>query len=88
MPHNSPWKPSDFSKEHSDLAPVLRATPDNGDQLFAAYRWTCTEPEFSRDAELHMPVLREAAAKLRYMGRAEDRVECEVHWHTNGIRSR
>lgn len=83
MPHNSPAK-GDFARYHPDLAPVLRATPDHDGELFAAYRWTNDTPEFSRDAELHLPALREAAAKLRYMGRAEDRVECEVHWHTNG----
>jgi CRISPR-associated protein Csb2 len=80
MPHNSPWKPGEFSREHSDLAPVLRATPAYDGQLFAAYRWTGDAQEFSRNAELHLPTLCEAAAKLRYMGRAEDRVECEVHW--------
>lgn len=81
MPHNSPAK-GDFSRYHPDLAPVLRATPDHDGPLFAAYRWTDDAPAFSRDAELHLPALRDAAAKLRYMGRAEDRVECEVHWHT------
>src|ERR1035441_9831401 len=80
MPHNSPAK-GDFSRYHPDLAPVLRATPEYDEPLFAAYRWTDDAPEFSRDAELHLPALRDATAKLRYMGRAEDRVECEVHWH-------
>jgi CRISPR-associated protein Csb2 len=79
MPHNSPAK-GDFSRYHPDLAPVLRATPEYDEPLFAAYRWTDDAPEFSRDAELHLPALRDATAKLRYMGRAEDRVECEVHW--------
>jgi CRISPR-associated protein Csb2 len=84
MPHNSPCKPGDFSKSHIDHAPVLRATPEHDEPLFAAYRWTDDTPEFSRDAELHLSALRDAAAKLRYMGRAEDRVECEIHWHTKG----
>jgi CRISPR-associated protein Csb2 len=83
MPHNSPAK-GDFSRYHPDLAPVLRATPEHDGPLFAAYRWTDDAPEFSRDAELYLPALRDAAAKLRYIGRAEDRVECEVHWHTKG----
>jgi len=83
MPHNSPAK-GDFARYHPDLAPVRRATPDHDGQLFSAYRWTDDTPEFSREAELHLPALHEAAAKLRYLGRAEDRVECEVHWHTNG----
>ena len=83
MPHNSPAK-GDFARYHPDLAPVWRATPDHDGLLFAGYRWTDDAPQFSRDAELHLPALREAAAKLRYMGRAEDRVECEVHWHADG----
>jgi len=83
MPHNSPAK-GDFSRYHPDLAPVFRATPEHDGPLFAAYRWTEDAPEFSPDAELHLPALCDAAAKLRYMGRAEDRVECEVNWHTKG----
>jgi len=83
MPHNSPAK-GDFSRYHPDLAPVLRATPEHDEPLSAAYRWTADTPKFSRDAELHLLALRDAAAKLRYMGRAEDRVECEVDWHTEG----
>jgi CRISPR-associated protein Csb2 len=83
MPHNSPAK-GDFSRYHPDLAPVLRATPEYDGPLFAAYRWTDNLPEFSRDAELHLPALREVAAKLRYLGRAEDRVECEARWQAGG----
>lgn len=83
MPHNSPAK-GDFARYHPDLAPVLRATPEHEGPLVAAYRWANEAPNFSREAELHLPALREAAAKLRYLGRAEDRVECEVQWHANG----
>lgn len=81
MPHNSPAK-GDFSRYHPDLAPVHRATPEHEGSLSAAYRWTGDTPEFCREAELHLPALCDAGAKLRYMGRAEDRIECEVHWHT------
>lgn len=84
MPHNSPAK-GDFSRYHPDLAPVLRAMPENGGELFATYRWIEGMPEFCRNAELHLPALREAAAKVRYLGRAEDRVECEVQWQTGEI---
>lgn len=82
MPHNSPAK-GDFARYHNDLAPVLRATPERDSPLFAAYRWTDDSADFRQKAELHLPALREAAAKLRYVGRAEDRVECEVRWHIN-----
>src|SRR5206468_4059108 len=82
MPHNSPAK-GDFARYHPDLAPVWRATPDHDGALFVAYRWTDETPEFSRDVELHLPGLYEAGAKLRYLGRAEDRVECEVQWHVD-----
>lgn len=83
MPHNSPAK-GDFSGYHHDLAPVFHAMPERDGTLFAAYHWTDDAPEFSRNAELHLPALRDAAAKLRYMGRAEDRVECVIHWHAEG----
>jgi CRISPR-associated protein Csb2 len=79
MPHNSPAK-GNFSRYHPDLAPVVRATPDHDGPLLAAYRWADESLEFCQKAELHLAALREAAAKLRYVGRAEDRVECEVHW--------
>jgi CRISPR-associated protein Csb2 len=85
MPHNSPAK-NDFARYHPDLAPVLRATPEHDDHLLAAYRWTEESPDFASNAELYLPALREAAAKLGYMGRAEDRVECEVYWHTEEAR--
>ncbi len=79
-----PSKPDGFQQRlRPDLAPVLRATPCEDGDLVAEYRWTSDAPEFSRDAEYHLPALREAAAKLRYMGRAEDRVECEVLWREN-----
>ncbi len=82
MPHNSPAE-GDFARYHPDLAPVLRATPDGAGPLFAAYRWTSDTPAFSCEAENHLPALRDAAARLRYLGRAEDRVECEVLWHAD-----
>ena len=83
MPHNSPAK-GDFSRYHPDLAPVFRATPEHDGPLMVAYRWTGDSPEFCRHAELHLPALRDGAARLRYLGRAEDRVEGEVEWQTNG----
>lgn len=83
MPHNSPAK-GDFTRYHPDLAPVFRATPHHYGPLFAAYRWANDSPEFARGVELHLPALRDAAAKLRYMGRAEDRAECEVFSHPDG----
>lgn len=82
MPHNSPAK-GDFARYGSDLAPVRRATPDHDGPLLAGYHWTGDTADFHLNAVLHLPALREAAAKLRYMGRAEDRVECEVHWRTD-----
>ena len=84
MPHNSPAKRGDFSSPHLDLAPVFHATPEHGGNLLAAYRWAGDPVEFRRNAELHLPALQDVTAKLRYMGRAEDRVECEVRWHADG----
>jgi CRISPR-associated protein Csb2 len=80
MPHNSPAKPSDFAEEHTDLAPVFRATPKHDGNLFVAYRWMDDSDGFREKSEMHLPALREAAAKLRYLGRAEDRVECDILW--------
>jgi len=79
MPHNSPAK-GDFSRYHPDLAPVFRASPEHHDNLFVAYRWMGDTVEFCRKAEHHLAGLKEAAAKLRYLGRAEDRMECEIIW--------
>lgn len=81
MPHNSPAK-NDFARYHNDLAPVFRATPEHGDLLLVGYRWRDESPGFQQDAETHLPALRDAAARLRYLGRAEDRVECEIQWLT------
>ena len=53
MPHNSPAK-GDFSRYHPDLAPVLRAMPEQDGPLIAAYRWTDDAPEFYSNAELHL----------------------------------
>lgn len=81
MPHNSPAK-GDFTRYHPDLAPVFHATPEHDGPLLAAYRWADESPEFADKATLHVFALRDASAKLRYIGRAEDRVECEVLWPT------
>jgi CRISPR-associated protein Csb2 len=83
MPHNSQAK-GDFARYHSDLAPVLRATPDHNGPLCVTYRWIDDTADFREKAQVHLPALHEAAAKLRYLGRAEDRVECEILWHTSG----
>ncbi|HEX4232229.1 MAG TPA: type I-U CRISPR-associated protein Csb2 [Bryobacteraceae bacterium] len=79
MPHNSPAK-GDFARHHPDLAPVFHATPEPDGNLLVAYRWTDDKAEFCQKVELHFAALKEAAAKLRYLGRAEDRTECEVIW--------
>jgi CRISPR-associated protein Csb2 len=79
MPHNSPAK-GDFSRYHPDLAPVFRATAEHDGDLVVAYRWMDHTAEFCGKAELHLATLKEAAAKLCYLGRAEDRVECEIIW--------
>lgn len=79
MPHNSPAK-GDFARYHNDLAPVLRATPVGDTMLTVCYLWHEESPDFLAQAGLHLPVLQDAGARLRYLGRAEDQVECEVRW--------
>jgi CRISPR-associated protein Csb2 len=76
MPHNSRAK-GDASRHHSDLAPVFRATALKG-ELQVSFHWKSDEPEFDRDSREHLPALKEAVAKLRYLGRAEDRVQCDL----------
>ncbi len=81
MPHNSPAK-GDFARHHNDLAPVLRATPKDDSKLLVQYIWAGDSREFSDDAGRHLHALHDAAARLRYLGRAEDRIECKVRWIT------
>jgi CRISPR-associated protein Csb2 len=77
MPHNSPAD-GDFSRHHPDLAPVYRATPIGNECLQVAFRWRSGDADFQQLAEHHLPALKDVAAKLRYLGRAEDQVESEV----------
>lgn len=86
MPHNSPAKPKagGFASYHNDLAPVLRATPMEKAPLFVEYRWDEGSPEFADKVQHHLPALQDATARLRYLGRAEDRVECIVRWIAEG----
>lgn len=83
MPHNSPAK-GDFARYHNDLAPVLRATPMENAPLLVEYRWIEDSSGFSNEIKHHLPALQDAAARLRYLGRAEDRVECIVRWIADG----
>jgi len=77
MPHNSRAK-GDPSRYLPDLAPVFRATPAHDAGLQVSFRWTSHEPEFHRVTQEHLPALKDILAKMRYLGRAEDRVECDV----------
>ena len=86
MPHNSPAKPKagGFASYHNDLAPVLRATPMENTPLIVEYQWKEDSHEFTDEIKRHLPALQDAAARLRYLGRAEDRVECMVRWIAEG----
>lgn len=77
MPHNSPAD-GDFSRHHPDLAPVYRATPSGDESLHVAFRWRSDDANFKSLAEQHLAALNDVTTKLRYLGRAEDQVECHV----------
>jgi CRISPR-associated protein Csb2 len=82
MPHNSRAK-GDASRYHPDLAPVFRATPAHDGDLQVSFRWTSHEPEFDLASRKYLPALEDAVAKLRYLGRGEDRVDCELLYQTD-----
>jgi CRISPR-associated protein Csb2 len=71
IPQNNP-KGADWASKSTLLAPTLRATPATGYDLEVHYCWLASD---DREAHLHIAVLTDAAARMTYLGRAEDRVE-------------
>lgn len=74
IPQNNP-KGADVGSKSTLLAPTLRATPASCADFEVHYRWLITD---EAEARLHLPVLADAAARMTYLGRAEDRVEAEA----------
>lgn len=71
IPQNNP-KGADLGGNSILLAPTLRATPANEQDLEVVYRWQLNEGSQNNP---HLRVLENAALQLSYLGRAEDRVE-------------
>ncbi|TAN22613.1 MAG: type I-U CRISPR-associated protein Cas5/Cas6 [Acidobacteria bacterium] len=76
MPHNSPAK-KEFARYHIDLAPYLRAAASDPGALRVDYFWELSGHGLA-EARDNLDSLNEAAAKLGYLGRAEDRVLCRA----------
>ncbi len=74
IPQNNP-KGADIASKSALLAPTLRATPAGFDALEVRYRWPIGD---EAEARQHLPALADAAARMTYLGRAEDRVEAEA----------
>lgn len=74
IPQNNPNK--NRLEQHSTLlAPTLKAVSPTDDSLQVHYHWAI-EP--TPDTERHVAILRDAAARVSYLGRAEDRAELSL----------
>jgi len=99
IPQNNPAK-SDFTRTSMLLAPTLlrRAVGRSSQPLMVDYIWKLRNSANEEACVQHRAVLEDLAAQIRYLGRAEDRIEahmsleelaavregCEM-WHpTNG----
>jgi CRISPR-associated protein Csb2 len=71
IPQNNPKGP-DLASKSLLLAPTVCAIPARSADVEVHYQWPLTN---EAEARQHLPVLADAAARLVYFGRAEDRVE-------------
>ncbi len=71
IPQNNPKK-SKLESKSALLAPTKKAVSVSGDPLEVCFHWRI---EKSKKTQAHLEVLTDAAARLSYLGRAEDRVE-------------
>jgi CRISPR-associated protein Csb2 len=74
IPQNNPKK-SKLDLKSALLAPTKRAVSLSGDPLEVCFHWPI---ERSEKTGTHLEVLADAAARLSYFGRAEDRVEVSL----------
>lgn len=77
IPQNNP-KGTDLGSKSMLLAPTMRATPANSQPLTVQYQWPLAD---ETEARQHLPALADAAARMAYFGRAEDRVESSAAIH-------
>lgn len=78
IPQNNPAK-SDLTKSSMLLAPALRVrVPATPGPLKVDYHWRIDTLSGQDLIEQHLPILRELAAQVRYLGRAEDQAEMRI----------
>lgn len=78
IPQNNP-KGADLGSKSLLLAPTVRATPVCPANLEVYYNWSLDN---ETEARLHVPALADAATRMVYFGRAEDRVEAAAEIRT------
>lgn len=71
IPQNNP-KVADLGSKSLLLAPTVRAAPVRAGDLEVYYHWPLDN---EAEARIHVPALADAATRMVYFGRAEDRVE-------------
>jgi CRISPR-associated protein Csb2 len=79
IPQNNPAK-TDLTKTSMLLAPTLpcRAVGRSSGPLKVDYVWWLEAPAAQEAAERYLSVLADLTAQVRYLGRAEDRVEARI----------
>ncbi|MBI3278437.1 MAG: type I-U CRISPR-associated protein Cas5/Cas6 [Acidobacteria bacterium] len=79
IPQNNPAK-TDLTRTSILLAQPLprRAVGRSRCPLTVVYIWPLENPAARQSAQEHIPVLRDLAAQVRYLGRAEDQIEAQI----------
>jgi CRISPR-associated protein Csb2 len=79
IPQNNPAK-TDLTRTSILLAPTLprRAVGRSRGPLSVTYIWQLEDVDSQQAAEQQLQTLRDLAAQVRYLGRAEDRVEGQI----------
>ncbi|MHC1769939.1 MAG: type I-U CRISPR-associated protein Csb2 [Verrucomicrobiia bacterium] len=74
IPQNNPKK-SRYNLKPTLLAPTRKAVSDTGEPLEVVYRWPLAT---ERIPDLYRDILTDAAARISYLGRSEDRAEVSL----------
>ncbi len=74
IPQNNPNK-SKLEQHSTLLAPTLKAVSRTDDPLEVRYHWAIEE---TSETERYLEILQDAAARVSYLGRAEDRAELSL----------
>ncbi|HTV39277.1 MAG TPA: type I-U CRISPR-associated protein Csb2 [Candidatus Sulfotelmatobacter sp.] len=73
IPQNNPNK-SKFNEHSTLLAPAIKAVPPTSASLEVVYQWDIE----SNVPDEHIEILKDAAARISYLGRGEDRAEVSL----------